>query len=155
MIQNVEQTIRDYLSNVIHMSLATSLQNIPWVCEVHYVYDENLNLYFRSTTDRRHSQEIGQNKYVAGNIVMQHKLEDKPRGVYFEGIAEMLTHINEDSVAYQLYCSRFGAGPEILTELDSPTGHQFYTITVNTYYLFDKRESNPSTKYTLEWNQKK
>jgi nitroimidazol reductase NimA-like FMN-containing flavoprotein (pyridoxamine 5'-phosphate oxidase superfamily) len=78
MITDVEQIIRDYLPNVIHLSLATCVDNKPRVCEVHYVYDD-LNLYFRSKLSRRHSQEIFHNPYVAGNIVEQHTREEKPR----------------------------------------------------------------------------
>lgn len=83
------------------MSLATSNNNKPWVCEVHYAYDDQLNLYFRSKPSRRHSQEIATNPHVAGSIVIQHKLGEKPRGVYFEGIAELLTGVDENHVAYK------------------------------------------------------
>ncbi len=46
---DVEKVIREYLPKVIHMSLATCVDNRPWVCEVHFVYDDDLNLYWRST----------------------------------------------------------------------------------------------------------
>ena len=77
MIQNIEQTIREYLPGIIHMSLATCVDNKPRVCEVHFVYDNDLNLYFRSLTSRRHSQEIAINPFVSGNIVKQHVLNEK------------------------------------------------------------------------------
>lgn len=83
MIADIEKVIREYLPYVIHMSLATSHGNKPWVCEVHYVFDKDLNLYFMSKSSRRHSKEIEMNEYVAGNIVKQHELGQKPRGVYF------------------------------------------------------------------------
>lgn len=51
------------------MSLATSADNKPRVCEVYFVYDTDLNFYFRSKTSRRHSQEIAKNPYVSANIV--------------------------------------------------------------------------------------
>lgn len=77
MINDLEKTIRDYLPAVIHLSLSTCKDDKPWVCEVHYVYDDELNLYFRSKPSRRHSLEIMDNPYVAGNIVEQHTVEDK------------------------------------------------------------------------------
>lgn len=46
---DIEKTIRNYFPQVIHMSLATCADNKPWICEVHYVFDNELNLYFRST----------------------------------------------------------------------------------------------------------
>jgi len=142
---DVEKAIRDYLPQVVHMSLATCVNNKPWVCEVHFVYDDDLNLYWRSTPDRRHSQEIAVNPNVAGNIVMQHAQGEKPRGLYFEGTAQMLSGLTEDSPEYKLFADRFGLGPEAL---DNP--HDFYKLTVADWYVFDARESSPSQKYHLE-----
>lgn len=149
---NVEQAIREYLPEVIHMSLATCTGDRPWVCEVHYVFDDALNLYFRSKPSRRHSEEIANNARVAGNIVMQHGLKDKVRGVYFEGTATLLEDVTETDPAYTLYCERFDTGPEILEDARQPDGHKFYKIAVETFYLFDGRESSPSQKYILPWN---
>jgi uncharacterized protein YhbP (UPF0306 family) len=75
---DVEKVVREYIDKSIHMSLATSTENKPWVCEVHFAYDDDLNLYWRSKTDRRHSQEIALNPFVAGNIVKQHELTSIP-----------------------------------------------------------------------------
>ena len=136
------------------MSLATSKDNKPWVCEVHFVYDQDLNFYFRSKPDRRHSLEIASNPNVAGDIVTQHGIGEKPRGVYFEGTAERLVDVDETHPAYTLYCERFGTGPEILEENKTDTGHGFYKITVKDFCLFDSRESNPSQKYELPWSKK-
>ncbi len=135
------------------MSLATSKDNRPWVCEVHFVFDDDLNFYFRSTTARRHSQEIAQNENVAGNIITQHSLGEKVRGVYFEGRAALLENINENHPAYKLYCERFGTGKEILDEARTKEGHKFYKISVDNFCLFDSRESGPSRKYELPWGK--
>jgi len=148
---NIEQTIRDYLPKIIHISLATCVNNRPWVCEVHYVFDDELNLFFRSKLERRHSKELALNPQVAGNIITQHLLGEKVRGVYFEGTAELLENVDENHMAYKLYCQRFNKGNEILEELKKEDGHRFYKITVNTFYLFDGRESHPGKKYELKW----
>jgi len=120
------------------MSLATSANNKPWICEVHYVYDDNLNLYFLSKPSRRHSEEIAQNPNVAGNIVKQHSSTEKPRGVYFEGTAEMLANPGEGSPAYKLYDERFGLSESMRKEIkDDPAGHKFYKIKPELFVLFD------------------
>ena len=150
-ITDVEKAIREYLAQVVHLSLATERDGAPWVCEVHYVYDDDLNLYFRSLTNRRHSQEITANNRVAGNIVAQHAVGEKVRAVYFEGTCEKLSGIGESHPIYELFRGRLGAGPEILEEAQREDGHQFYQITVNSYYLFDSRESDPAKKYELAW----
>jgi uncharacterized protein YhbP (UPF0306 family) len=149
MIINIEKTIREYLPLTLHMSLATCVQNQPRVCEVHYVYDDDLNIYFRSTLDRRHSKEIANNSAVAWNIVTQHPREEKPRWVYFEWTAELLSVDNINNLIPQLFIKRFGVSDDIVTDSQKDHGHKFYKITVSNFALFDKKESNPSKKYTL------
>lgn len=153
MLTNLEQVIREYLPNVIHMSLATTKDDKPWVCEVHYSFDDELNLYFRSTPDRRHSQEIKANPFVAGNIVEQHQPGQKPRGVYFEGRCEQLKNVDENHPAFITYAERFDADKDIIDEALKETGHKFYKITVEKFYIFDSRESKPSQKYELSWQK--
>lgn len=137
------------------MSLATSSGSFPWVCEVHFAYDDDLNLYFRSLTSRRHSQEIAQNPHVAGNIVTQHFLEQKVRAVYFEGTARLLELGFEQDQAYQAMSQRLHVGPEILEEANRADGHKFYKISVAKFYVFDSYTSNPSQKYELQWHSDK
>lgn len=148
---DVEKTIREYLPDVCHLSLATCASNQPWVCEVHFVYDNELNLYFRSKPSRRHSKEIDTNTCVAGNIIQPHKVGEKVRGVYFEGAAEMLTSIDAESPVYKLFCDRLQEDDAILEETRTEDGHQFYKITVREFVLFDSKDSNPSQKYQLPW----
>lgn len=148
---DIEQKIREFLPHISHLSLATCQGNQPWVCEVHFVYDDQLNLYFRSKPDRRHSREIAANPNVAGNIVTQHGIDEKPRAVYFEGVCERLADVDENHPAYILYCGRFGTGPEILDESRAAIGPTFYKIAVKNFYLFDARESKPAQKYELHW----
>jgi uncharacterized protein YhbP (UPF0306 family) len=136
------------------MSLATSVNGQPWVCEVHYVFDDDLNLYFRSLRSRRHSKEIEENPNVAGNMITQHDVGEKPRGVYFEGVAEELTGVDENHPAFRLYCERFGTSNSILEEAKRDDGHKFYKVSVSKFYLFDSRESDPSKKYELGWGSR-
>jgi uncharacterized protein YhbP (UPF0306 family) len=146
---DIEKTIREYLPNVLHMSLATCANNKPWVCEVHFVYDDDLNIYWRSKPSRRHSQEIAQNQQVAGNIVEQHGPADKPRGAYFEGMAAALEDTAEIERAFLLFAERMNLGPEALADTKTADGHKIYKVAVSDWNLFDSRESSPSQKYHL------
>src|SRR6185312_13687025 len=112
MTMDVEKVIRDYLPNIVHMSLGTSKDNKPWVCEVHFAYDEDLNLYFRSLATRRHSQEIAENPNVAGNIVVQHALGVPGVGVYFEGTAKLLGPGDEQQTAFRCIKERLKASDD-------------------------------------------
>jgi uncharacterized protein YhbP (UPF0306 family) len=151
---NLEKIVRDYLAQVVHLSLGTSKDNKSWVCEVHFAYDKDLNLYYRSLTSRRHSQEIEANPYVAGNIVKQHDLGVSGVGIYFEGKAKKLEPGEEQNEAFECIKKRLKASDEILEEAKRPAGHQFYKITVSTYYAFGSFDGKPSQKYELRWSTK-
>lgn len=152
MVMDVEKIIREYIDKTIHMSLATCVDNKPWVCEVHFAYDENLNLYFRSLKSRRHSREIAKNPNVAGDIVKQHTLDDYPHGIYFEGKARLLGPGEEQNVAFRVLRERVDAAPDAIEEATREDGHQFYKITVENWYAFGKFGGDSGEKYHLKWN---
>ncbi len=146
---DVEKIIREYLPDVVHMSLATSKDNKPWVCEVHFACDDDLNLYFRSLTSCRHSQEIANNPNIAGNIVKQHQLGVSPVGIYFEGIARLLEAGDEQNKAFKSLSKRLQFGEEKLEEAKDPNGHQFYKIIVENWYVFGDLDGEGAKKYAL------
>lgn len=152
---DVEKIIRTYIDKTIHMSVATVSGDSPWVCELHFVYDQDLNLYFRSLESRRHSQEIAINPKVAGNIVAQHVIDDDAHGIYFEGNAEKMIDTNEIESIVPLFRSRLQREDDILGEAQTVEGHKFYKVTVKTWYAFGKFDNNKADKYTLLWNGKK
>ncbi|MEK7621421.1 MAG: pyridoxamine 5'-phosphate oxidase family protein [Patescibacteria group bacterium] len=132
----IEKVIRQYISPLLHLSLATVQNNTPWVCELHFAYDDDLNLYFRSRKSRRHSQELVSNPNVAGNIMKEHGPNDDATGVYFEGTAKLLEPGDEQNVAFQCIKDRLQANDSILEEAQGEDGHQFYKITVSNWYFF-------------------
>lgn len=150
---DIEATIREHIQKTIHMSLGTSSNNIPWVCEVHFAYDDQLNVYFRSKSSRRHSLEIATNPNVAGSIVKQHTLGDSVVGIYFEGSAEMLSGVHTDHPAYKAMHGRGIVESDTITESVGDDGHKFYKITVKNWYTFGRFDEASAQKYKLEWNK--
>jgi len=149
---DVEKLVREYIDKTIHMSLATSANNKPWVCEVHFAYDENLNLYFRSLKTRRHSQEIAANPAVAGTIIDKFTLDDVVVGLYFEGSAKLLPEGDERLKAFECIKTRLKASDSVLEEAKQEAGHQFYKISVDNWYVFGRFDAPSGQKYKLEWN---
>lgn len=149
---DIEKEIREYIQLLFHLSLATVRDNRPWVCEVHFAYDEDLNLYFRSKPGRRHSLEIANNPSVAGNIVRQFTREDQVVGVYFEGEARMLEVGEERMKAFECIKERLQADESILKEADREDGHKFYKITIENWYVFGKFGAESGQKLQLAWN---
>ena len=149
----IETLVREYITKTVHFSLASVKDGKPWVCEVHFAYDDDLNVYFRSLTSRRHSQEIAQNPYVAGTIVRQHELEEGCAGaLYFEGTAEIMTDETTRLAVMPFFQKQLGAKETILDDAKSKDGHQFYKITVKKWYLYGKFGQPKSAKYQLDWN---
>lgn len=146
----IEQTIRGYIPQIIHMSLATVSNNKPWVCEVHFAYDDDLNIYFVSSAKTRHAQEIAKNPYVAANIVTQHHKDQKVRCVDFEGMAEMLSGIEAEKTAYQAYVARYGSSEGLLNEIRKDGDTRFFKITVKDFFLFDSY-GDTREKHHLPW----
>jgi uncharacterized protein YhbP (UPF0306 family) len=149
---DVEKVVREYIDKSIHMSLATARDDKPWVSEVHFVYDNDLNLYFRSLASRRHSQDIAGNPNVAGNIVKQHTAGEYPHAIYFEGSAEMIVDDGQRQKVFPLFKERLGIDESILEEARQADGHQFYKVTVENWYAFGKFSGDKGQKYELKWN---
>ena len=148
---NIENTIRDYLPKVIHLSLGTAKDGKPWVCEVHFVYDDHLNLYFRSLTTRRHSREIAANPHVAGNIIRQHAADEIPLGIYFEGTAAIITSAAQREKLEPIFKARLKMPQDILADAAKPDGHQFFIITVSDWYVFGRIDDQGVQKHHLSW----
>lgn len=150
---DLEQKIREYITNVIHMSLGTSVDNKPWVCEVHFAFDNGLNLYFCSLPKTRHCQEIEQNPHASGAITVQHEPSEKPLGIYFEGLAKKVEAYAEDEPGFLAYVSRFPKRLDFAKEYADAEGFRLYKVTVSDFYMFDARESHPPQKRHLTWRQ--
>jgi uncharacterized protein YhbP (UPF0306 family) len=150
---DVEKIVREYIDKSIHMSLGTaSKDGRPWVCEVHFTYDDKLNIYWRSLTSRRHSQEIEENPFVAGNIVAQHELGDYPHAIYFEGRAMRVDDETQYGALSELFRKRQIGGDNLVDDAKKDDGHKFYKIEVSNWYAFGKFGGEKGQKYELEWN---
>jgi uncharacterized protein YhbP (UPF0306 family) len=146
-----EKVIRSYLPQIIHMSLATSAGDKPWICEVHFAYDAELNLYFSSSVNSRHGQEIKANPQVAGSMVTQHFLGQKTRCVSFEGTARALEDADSTHPGFAAYGRRFDKGPQLVQLAKKEGSARLYQIAVSDFYLTDGYETNPPQKFHLPW----
>jgi uncharacterized protein YhbP (UPF0306 family) len=69
------------------LTIATSVNNIPWCANCFYVYMEEENaLVFTTDAETRHGKEFLQNQTVAGSIVLETMIVGKIRGIQFSGI---------------------------------------------------------------------
>jgi uncharacterized protein YhbP (UPF0306 family) len=135
---SIKELIREYLSQAKLMQIATSINNQPWVCSVWFAADEDLNIYWFSSETRRHSLEVARNKHVAGTIVLPQTPKDPPRGLQFQGTAQLIEDQPTIDKAILLYQDRIFS-KDIIMELmnDNTKPHRFYILKPIQFILFD------------------
>ncbi len=89
MDNNIKQLITEVLEKGYLISLATIDDGGVWVADVIYVHDEELNIYWMSDPDVRHSQAVLTNSKVAGTITVSGPGENN-LGIQFAGTAEKI-----------------------------------------------------------------
>lgn len=135
------------------MQLSTSVDNKPWVCNLHFYADDNLNIYWISTLDRRHSQEISKNPNTAVAINIH---EDAPGeyyviGISIEGTATLIDN-KEVKIAGPLYSTKLNKPSGLIEDiLSGKNPHRFYKLTPTNIVLFDTKNfsDNPRQELSL------
>ena len=86
-----DKRIINFIKNHHLLTLATSKDNVPYCCNVFYVYDEaNNHLIFSSDAKTKHAQDFIANSKVSGSISLETKVIGKIQGVQLLGEIEML-----------------------------------------------------------------
>jgi uncharacterized protein YhbP (UPF0306 family) len=82
----LDQQIIDFINDHHLLTLATSKGNIPYCCNVFYVYDvANNQLIFSTDTKTKHTKDFTLNPNVAGSIALETKEVTKIQGVQLLG----------------------------------------------------------------------
>lgn len=87
---NLKIIAEDFIKNHNLLTIATCDKNSPWVANVFYYSDENLNLYFLSGNKSLHSQHIEKNDKVAISIYDHDSKWGEVKGVQMKGKVEEL-----------------------------------------------------------------
>lgn len=95
MTTDTKELIKEVLEKGYLMSLAVVDESGVWVSDVIYVYDEDLNIYWMSDPDVRHSKAIGKTNPVAASITISDRGENN-LGVQLEGVAEKIDGARHD-----------------------------------------------------------
>lgn len=136
---DLKKLIKEYMAEMRVMQLATSVNNQPWVCNVHFYADDELNIYWISTPSRRHSEEVKENSKVAMVMKIHEDTVDEKYviGLSAEGTAEMLTD-DEVKVIGKDYLAKLGKDPAIFDDiLSGKNPHRFYRMKASKFVLFD------------------
>jgi len=103
----LDQQIFDFINEHHLLTLATSKGNIPYCCNVFYVYDvANNQLIFSTDTKTKHAQDFTLNPNVAGSIALETKEVAKIQGVQLLGAIQELKG-NDLKAATKQYLKEF------------------------------------------------
>ena len=81
-----DKRIIEFIKRHHLLTLATSKDNIPYCCNVFYVYNEkNNSLIFSSETKTKHATDFIDNPNVAASIALETKDVEKIQGVQILG----------------------------------------------------------------------
>lgn len=149
---SIEEIIRQSLEQAPVMQLATSLGDQPWVCNIHFYSDKDLNIYWISTVERRHSKEIKQNPKVAATILAHVNTLAEPYviGITVEGVAELIGERVDEQIGAG-YVAKHGKDANFLPDIASGKNpHKFYRLKPSQIILFDNQHfpDNPRQEWT-------
>jgi uncharacterized protein len=84
---NIDNRIIEFIKKHHVLTLATSLNNVPWCANCFYAYLEPENLFvFSSDLGTRHIFEAQNNNAVAASIVLETRIIGKIQGLQVTGI---------------------------------------------------------------------
>lgn len=136
---DIKELIKKYLAQGEVMQLATVANGKPWVCTVHFDNDEDLNLYWVSATDCRHSEEISKNAQAA--VAMAIKTDWPVVGLQFEGEAGVITDVAEAEKVVRRFAKRHNRDDKIVTEvLSDESPKRAYKFKPTHIQLFDPQD---------------
>jgi nitroimidazol reductase NimA-like FMN-containing flavoprotein (pyridoxamine 5'-phosphate oxidase superfamily) len=133
--------IKKYINQSNILQLATSVKDMPWVVTLHFYADEDLNLYWSSRHNRRHSQEVLTNPNASATILVHENTqkENWVIGVTLSGQAELVEDLN-DSIA-QAYVKKLLKDPDLPLKIrDGSVPDKWYRLKPETIILFDNKD---------------
>ncbi len=132
---NLKERILHILENTHLMSLATQDEGGLWVSDVIFIFDEDLNIYWMSKPEVRHSKAILAHAQVAGTITHTTKSKELNLGIQFAGTAQKI-----DGPRYDLALKHFKKRnkPEPKEEDDALGGRSWYMIKPTHIELIDE-----------------
>ena len=137
MADALKQQILDYLHAHNTMTLATCADEVPWAATVFYASD-GFELYFFSSPDSRHGQNLSVNPRVAVTIQEDYKDWRSIQGIQLEGRAVLVDGVLEKAKAMAIYARKYADIVKLFTD---PASGVFYKafLKVKFYRVEPKR----------------
>ncbi|HVX57710.1 MAG TPA: pyridoxamine 5'-phosphate oxidase family protein [Candidatus Saccharimonadales bacterium] len=145
---NPKQLAKEYLRQIKVMQLATSENNVPWICTVHFYADDELNLWWSSRTDRKHSQQLANNPQASATVLVHENTPEKDYviAVTAAGVVELVKDIPAD--IRQAYITKLDRPDHLLPPNNM---QEFYRLKPRSIVVFDTKNfsQDPRQEFTL------
>src|SRR3989344_3594293 len=103
---DLRNLIEEILYGSREMVLATCSNNIPWASVLVFGHDTDLNLYWISFENTRHSKEIEKNPNAAATITKEPTGGGQDKGLQVQGLARELTEEEILGAAKEYFAKR-------------------------------------------------
>jgi len=141
----LKRQVLDYLQSHNTMTLATCAGDSPWAATVFYA-SEDLQLYFFSSPDARHSLNLAANASVAVTIQEDYKDWRVIKGIQLEGKVMPVDGVIEKAKAMAVYARKYADVIKLFTDPSSGIFHKaflkvkFYRVTPEKIFFIDNEQ---------------
>ncbi|HVO94298.1 MAG TPA: pyridoxamine 5'-phosphate oxidase family protein [Terriglobales bacterium] len=142
---SLKQQVIEYLESHNTMTLATCAGEMPWASTVFYASDD-LRLYFFSSPDSRHCQNLTGNPRVAVTIQEDYKDWRKIKGIQLEGKVCLVDGLTSKAKALAIYARKYPAVLKLFTDPASGIYHKaflkvkFYRVSPERLFYIDNEQ---------------
>lgn len=120
--EDLKQQVLNYMESHNTMTLGTCQGDVPWAATVFYASD-GLRLYFFSSPDSRHCQNLAVNSRLAVTIQEDYREWLKIKGIQLEGKVVPVDSLMEKGKAMAVYTCKY---PEIMKIFTNPASGLLY-----------------------------
>lgn len=145
MAGELKQQILEYLRSHNTMTLATCAGEVPWAATVFYASDD-LQLYFFSSPEARHSVNLAANSRVAVTIQEDYKDWRTIKGIQLEGKVMLVDGVIEKAKAMAVYARKYADVIKLFTDPTSGIFHKaflkvkFYRVVPEKVFFIDNEQ---------------
>jgi uncharacterized protein YhbP (UPF0306 family) len=145
MAEELKRQVIEYLQAHNTMTLATCAGNVPWAATVFFASD-GLSLYFFSSPDSRHCQNLAANGKVAVTVQEDYRDWREIKGVQLEGSVALVDSLLEKTKALAVYARKFPDAMKLFTDPSSGVFHRaflkvkFYRVNPERIFFIDNAQ---------------
>jgi hypothetical protein len=142
---SLESQTLSYMESHNTMTLATCQDDVPWAATVFYA-NHGWRLYFFSSPDSRHCQNLAANPRVGVTIQEDYRDWQKIKGIQLEGTAVEIASMGEKAQAMIAYGRKY---PEVIKLFSNPASGalykaflkvKFYCVLAQRVYYIDNEQ---------------